>query len=196
MRKQQTKQGQPSSRSQDSGKSADQQAQKNVHGEGNYAASKQYNDATRDFVKSGRVEKAAKDAAPASDADALQMQAAEAEGKRHARGEDPSLNRKRDVLTPDAARIPKPGETRGNLAAGARGVAQPLSARDREIGETIGTALAPEGLLLIGLDVIGDYLTEINVTRPTGIREIMEQSGCNVAALMIDALERHVRARG
>jgi len=94
------------------------------------------------------------------------------------------------------ARIPKPGETRGNLAAGARGVAQPLSARDREIGETIGAALAPEGLLLIGLDVIGDYLTEINVTSPTGMREIMEQSGCNVAALMIDALERHVRARG
>ena len=94
------------------------------------------------------------------------------------------------------ARIPKPGETRGNLAAGARGVAQPLSARDREIGETIGATLAPEGLLLVGLDVIGDYLTEINVTSPTGMREIMEQSGCNVAALMIDALERRVRARG
>ena len=74
MRKQQTKQGQLSSRSPDSGKSADQQTQKNVHGEGNYAASKQYNDATRNFVKSGRVDKAAHDAAPKSDADARQMQ--------------------------------------------------------------------------------------------------------------------------
>jgi hypothetical protein len=109
MRKQGSKQEQQGAGSQAKAKDAGQPAGKNVHGEGNYAASKQYNDATRDFVKSGRVEKAAKDAAPASDADALQMQAAEAEGKRHARGEDPSLNRKRDVLTPDAARIPKPG---------------------------------------------------------------------------------------
>jgi len=93
------------------------------------------------------------------------------------------------------ARIPKPGETRGNLAAGARGVAQPLSARDREIGEAVGATLAAEGLLLVGLDVIGDYLTEINVTSPTGMREIMDQSGCNVAGLMIDALERHIHAR-
>ena len=86
-----------------------QQGQQNVHGEGNYAASKQYNDATRDFAKSGRVEQAAKDAAPTSDADALQMQAAEDEGKRHTKGEDPALNRKRDNLAPDAARTPKPG---------------------------------------------------------------------------------------
>jgi len=93
------------------------------------------------------------------------------------------------------ARIPKPGETRGNLAAGARGVAQPLSARDREIGEAVGATLAAEGLLLVGLDVIGDYLTEINVTSPTGMREIMDQSSCNVAGLMIDALERHIHAR-
>src|SRR6478672_4563371 len=109
MRKQQTKQGQQSSGSQDQAKSVGQQAQKNVQGEGNYAASKQYNDATRDFVKSGRVDKAAKDAAPTSDADALQMQAAEAEGKRHMKGEDPALNRKRENLSPDAARTPKPG---------------------------------------------------------------------------------------
>jgi hypothetical protein len=94
MRKQQTKQEQQSSPSKESGKTGGQQAQKNVHGEGNYAASKQYNDATRDFVKSGRVDKAAQDAAPKSDADALQMQAAEAEGKRHAKGDDPALNRK------------------------------------------------------------------------------------------------------
>jgi glutathione synthase len=92
------------------------------------------------------------------------------------------------------ARIPKPGETRGNLAAGGRGVAQPLSTRDREIGEAVGATLAAEGLLLVGLDVIGDYLTEINVTSPTGMREIVEQSGCNVAAMMIDAVERCVDA--
>ena len=87
-----------------------QQAQKNVHGEGNYAASKQYNDATREFAQSGRVEEAAKAAEPRSDADALQMQAAEAEGKRHSKGEDPALNRKSSELAPDASRAPKPGE--------------------------------------------------------------------------------------
>ncbi|MCC7548649.1 MAG: glutathione synthase [Burkholderiales bacterium] len=88
------------------------------------------------------------------------------------------------------ARIPKPGETRGNLAAGGRGVAQPLSARDREIAETVGAVLREDGLLLIGLDVIGDYLTEINVTSPTGMREIHEQTGFSVAGMMIDAVER------
>ena len=88
------------------------------------------------------------------------------------------------------ARIPKPGETRGNLAAGGRGVAQPLSARDREIAEAVGPVLAADGLLLVGLDVIGDYLTEINVTSPTGMREIHEQTGFSVAGMMIDAVER------
>jgi glutathione synthase len=88
------------------------------------------------------------------------------------------------------ARIPKPGETRGNLAVGGRGVAQPLSPRDREIADAVGPALAAEGLLLVGLDVIGDYLTEINVTSPTGMREIMDQTGYNVAGMMIDAVER------
>ena len=87
-----------------------QQSQQNVYGEGNYAASKQYNDATRDFANSGRVDEAARNAAPQSDADALQMQAAEAEGKRHAKGEDPALNRKRSNVGPDATRAPKPGE--------------------------------------------------------------------------------------
>ena len=82
----------------------------NVHGEGNYAASKQYNDATRDFVNSGRVDEAARNAAPRSDAEALQMQAAEAEGKRHAKGEDPALSRKSSNVAPDAKRAPKPGE--------------------------------------------------------------------------------------
>ncbi|TRZ64330.1 MAG: glutathione synthase [Rhodocyclaceae bacterium] len=90
------------------------------------------------------------------------------------------------------ARIPKPGESRGNLAAGGTGVAQPLSARDREIATTLGPILAARGLLLVGLDVIGDCLTEINVTSPTCFVEIAQQSGCDVAALFIDALERAV----
>ena len=88
------------------------------------------------------------------------------------------------------ARIPKAGETRGNLAAGGTGRAQKLSARDREIAETVGRALLPRGLRLLGLDVIGDHLTEINVTSPTCFVEITEQTGCNVAGLFIDALER------
>jgi glutathione synthase len=92
------------------------------------------------------------------------------------------------------ARIPRPGETRGNLAVGARGVAQPLSDRDRAIAETVGPALARDGLMLVGLDVIGDYLTEINVTSPTGMREIQDQTGFSVAGMMIDAIERLVAA--
>jgi glutathione synthase len=88
------------------------------------------------------------------------------------------------------ARIPAEGETRGNLAAGGRGVAQPLSARDTEIATTIGTALRELGLFLVGLDVIGDYLTEINVTSPTGFVEITQQTGYNVAGAFVDALER------
>jgi glutathione synthase len=90
------------------------------------------------------------------------------------------------------ARIPKPGETRGNLAVGARGIAQELSPRDRAIAAAVGPALAAEGMLLVGLDVIGDYLTEINVTSPTGMREIMDQTGLDVAGMMIDAVERAV----
>lgn len=88
------------------------------------------------------------------------------------------------------ARIPKPGETRGNLAAGGAGVAQPLSPRDREIAETVGPDLAARGLMLVGLDVIGDFLTEINVTSPTCMVEIAQQTGFNVAGMMIDALEQ------
>ena len=88
------------------------------------------------------------------------------------------------------ARIPKAGETRGNLAAGGTGIARPLTARDREIAETLGPVLAAEGLLLVGLDVIGEYLTEVNVTSPTCFQEIMQQTDCNVAGLMVDALEQ------
>jgi glutathione synthase len=87
------------------------------------------------------------------------------------------------------ARIPKPGETRGNLAAGGTGVARPLSQRDLEIAETLGPRLAARGLLLVGLDVIGDWLTEINVTSPTCFREITDQTGFNVAGMFLDALE-------
>ncbi|HZZ93547.1 MAG TPA: glutathione synthase [Usitatibacter sp.] len=86
------------------------------------------------------------------------------------------------------ARIPKAGETRGNLAAGGRGVAQPISARDREIGEAVGRELVQAGIVFAGLDVIGDYLTEVNVTSPTCIVEIAEQTGRNAAVALMDAL--------
>jgi len=90
------------------------------------------------------------------------------------------------------ARIPKAGESRGNLAAGARGVAQPVSARHREIAEALGPMLAGRGLLLVGLDVIGDWLTEINVTSPTCFRALHDQPGSDVAAMFLDALERRL----
>jgi glutathione synthase len=91
------------------------------------------------------------------------------------------------------ARIPQGSEVRGNLAAGGKGVARPISARDREIAEALGPVLAARGLLLVGLDVIGDCLTEINVTSPTCFQEIFDQTGCDVAALFIDALEAALR---
>jgi glutathione synthase len=91
------------------------------------------------------------------------------------------------------ARIPKPGESRGNLAAGGTGVARELSPRDREIAEALAPVLFARGLLLVGLDIIGDYLTEVNVTSPTCLQEITAQTGLNVAGLMLDALEEAVR---
>jgi glutathione synthase len=87
------------------------------------------------------------------------------------------------------ARIPQGGEVRGNLAAGGRGVAMPLTPREREIAEALGPLLAARGLLLVGLDVIGSCLTEINVTSPTCFREIMDQSGFDVAGMFVDALQ-------
>jgi glutathione synthase len=93
------------------------------------------------------------------------------------------------------ARIPQGSEIRGNMAVGGKGVAQPLSARDREIAEHIGPILAARGLLLVGLDVIGDCVTEINVTSPTGFQEITQQTGFDVAAMFIDALEAGVNAK-
>jgi len=88
------------------------------------------------------------------------------------------------------ARIPQGGEVRGNLAAGGLGVAMPISAREREIGETLAPLLFARGLMLVGLDVIGNYLTEINVTSPTCFQEIKQQTGFDVAAMFIDAIEK------
>ncbi len=88
------------------------------------------------------------------------------------------------------ARIPKAGETRGNLAQGGKGVAQALTKRDHEIAEALGPTLVADGLTLVGLDVIGDYLTEVNVTSPTCMVEIFDQMGFNSAALFIEALEK------
>lgn len=90
------------------------------------------------------------------------------------------------------ARIPQGGEVRGNLAAGGKGVAQAISARDQEIAEALGPILAKRGLLLVGLDVIGECLTEVNVTSPTCFQEIFDQTGFDVAAMFVDALEAAV----
>jgi glutathione synthase len=90
------------------------------------------------------------------------------------------------------ARIPQAGETRGNLAAGGTGVARELTARDRAIAEALGPQLAAAGLLLVGLDVIGDCLTEVNVTSPTCFQEITQQTGFNVSAMFLDILEKSV----
>lgn len=88
------------------------------------------------------------------------------------------------------ARIPKAGESRGNLAAGGTGVARPLTARDREIAVSLAPTLWARGLLIVGLDVIGDKLTEVNVTSPTCFVEISQQTGFDVAGMLLDALER------
>ena len=87
------------------------------------------------------------------------------------------------------ARIPKAGETRGNLAAGGTGIAQSLTNRDLEIASTVGKTLKAEGLFLVGLDVIGEHLTEINVTSPTGMVEIAAQTKCDAAQVFVRALE-------
>ena len=91
------------------------------------------------------------------------------------------------------ARIPLAGETRGNLAAGGTGVAQPLNARDHEIAITVGKILKQEGLFLVGLDVIGEHLTEINVTSPTGMVEIAAQTDCKPAGVFMDALALNLK---
>ncbi len=88
------------------------------------------------------------------------------------------------------ARIPQAGETRGNLAAGGTGVARELTARDREIAETLGPQLLADGLLLVGLDVIGSCLTEVNVTSPTCFQEITQQTGFDVAGMLLNTLDK------
>lgn len=93
------------------------------------------------------------------------------------------------------ARIPAPGETRGNLAAGGTGKAVPLSERDRWIAAQVGPELRKRGLIFVGLDVIGDYLTEINVTSPTCIRELDAQCGLDIAGDLMDCLSRHLQDR-
>ncbi|MGB1581988.1 MAG: glutathione synthase, partial [Nevskiales bacterium] len=87
------------------------------------------------------------------------------------------------------ARIPAAGESRGNLAAGGRGEGVELSERDRWICEQVGPTLKEKGLLFVGLDVIGDYLTEVNVTSPTCLRELDKLYGLNIAAQLFDAIE-------
>ena len=93
------------------------------------------------------------------------------------------------------ARIPKPGETRGNLAAGGRGVARPLTLRDRDIAAALGPKLWAQGLLVVGLDVIGDYLTEVNVTSPTCFVEITQQTDFDVGAMFAAALVEACRSK-
>ncbi len=90
------------------------------------------------------------------------------------------------------ARVPMAGEVRGNLAVGGTGIAMPISEREREIGEALAPILLERGLLLVGLDVIGSYMTEINVTSPTCFQEIMQQTGFDVAGMFVDALENHL----
>jgi glutathione synthase len=92
------------------------------------------------------------------------------------------------------ARIPTGGDHRGNLAAGARGIARPLNDRDRWLAGEIGPAVAAKGMLFVGLDVIGGFVTEINVTSPTGIREIDKQCGTSIGDQLIGAIERHLAA--
>jgi glutathione synthase len=90
------------------------------------------------------------------------------------------------------ARVPGKGEWRGNLAAGARGIAQPLTVRDRWICEQVGPVLRQKGLYFVGIDVIGDFLTEINVTSPTCIRELDEQCNLNISGTLFDCLEKYL----
>jgi len=93
-----------------------------------------------------------------------------------------------EVMSHSLARIPMAGETRGNLAAGGRGVAMPLTARERDIAEELAPVLWARGLLIIGLDMIGSHLTEINVTSPTCMVEIAQQTGLNIAQRVIEKL--------
>jgi glutathione synthase len=90
-------------------------------------------------------------------------------------------------------RIPKPDDNRGNLAAGARGQTRPISARERWLSAAVAPKLRAMGMLFVGLDVIGEYITEINVTSPTGIRELNKAHDVDIGAMLVDAISR---ARG
>lgn len=92
------------------------------------------------------------------------------------------------------ARIPAAGDSRGNLAAGARSEGRPLTDREREISRRVGPAMKEMGLLFVGLDVIGEYMTEINVTSPTCIRELDKAFDLNISALLLDAIEKRLTA--
>ena len=98
-----------------------------------------------------------------------------------------------DAVPYALARIPPEGDNRGNLVMGAKGVGQSLSDRDRQICERVGPVLRDAGVLFAGIDVIGDYLTEVNVTSPTGIRELDKQFRLNIAGLLFDAIENAIR---
>ena len=93
------------------------------------------------------------------------------------------------------ARIPLPTDNRGNLAAGAKGVGRELTERDRWLAAEIGPALAERGMVFVGIDVIGGFVTEINVTSPTGIRELDQQFGLNIGDMVIAAFERRIGAK-
>jgi len=93
------------------------------------------------------------------------------------------------------ARIPLASDNRGNLAAGAKGVGRPLNDRDRWLAQQIGPTLASKGMMFVGLDVIGGFVTEINVTSPTGLREMDKQFGTNIGDLLMQAIERRLQAR-
>ena len=93
------------------------------------------------------------------------------------------------------ARIPAHGETRGNLAAGGKGVAQPLSPTDKLIAETIAPELKKRGLFFVGLDIIGNKVTEINVTSPTCIREIEAAYPINISGKLMDAIEQNINSK-
>ena len=94
------------------------------------------------------------------------------------------------------ARIPTAADNRGNLAAGATGVGRPLDERDRWLAGQIGPALRERGMLFVGLDVIGGYVTEINVTSPTGVRELDKQFKTQIAGLLMDAIQKRLAPRG
>lgn len=97
-----------------------------------------------------------------------------------------------EVIPYCLARIPQGGETRGNLAAGGLGVAQPLSDSDRRIAEALGPTLKDKGLIFVGLDIIGDKLTEVNVTSPTCVREIEAAFPINICGILMDAIEKRL----